>query len=156
LDMGTAAGNGVATFTNVQCSLAGTNKQLSALAAGLTGTSSVTFTVGGVEPATGGTAISADTVGGTFTTRRCAGYDEAASGDVGAGTLILNAPAGFSFDTNGTAPSALVNRLSGSGGNTNNIDRVASGTAVAITTRTTNQITLTVTNASSAGVACSL
>ncbi len=83
-------------------------------------------------------------------------YYEAASGDAGAGTVILNSPSGFSFDTGGTAPSVIVTRLAGSGGNTNNIDGVASGTAVAITSRATNQITLTVTNASKGGVTCSL
>ncbi len=71
--------------------------------------------------------------------------------------IILNAPTGFIFDTTNTpAPTVLITRLAGSGANTANIDGVASGSAVAITSRTTNQITLTVTNASSGGVTCSL
>ena len=42
-------------------------------------------------------------------------YTENASGDVGTGTIIVNAPAGFIFDTGGTAPTVLITRLSGSG-----------------------------------------
>src|SRR5204863_10057843 len=61
-----------------------------------------------------------------------------------------------SFDMGSTAPTVLIARIGGSGGNANNIDGVASGTAVAVSSRTTNQITLTVTNASSSGVSCSL
>src|SRR5207245_7426075 len=110
---------------------------------------SAAFTVGGVDRALGGGAISADTAGGTYTTLTGPTYYEAASGDVGTGTIILNAPTGFVFDTGGTAPTVLIMRLTGSGANANNIDGVASGTAVAITSRATNQITLTATNASS-------
>src|SRR5439155_3933380 len=142
--------------TNLQCSTAGTNKQLSATAAGLTSGLSATFSAGGIDPANGGSSISTDTAGGAYTTLTGPVYYEAASADEGAGTVILNAPAGFSFDTGGTAPTVLVTRLVGSGANTLNIDGVASGTAVAVTSRTTTQITLTVTNASSGGVTCSL
>jgi hypothetical protein len=60
-------------------------------------------------------------------------YSENASGNVGTGTILLNAPAGFLFDTSGTAPTMLVTRLTGSGSNGNNINGVASGTAVAMT-----------------------
>jgi hypothetical protein len=155
-DIGSAAANGVVVCTNLGCTAAGTNKQLNATATGLTSGLSASFSVGGFEPVSGSTDISADTVGGSYTTLAGPVYYEAASGDAGGGTIILNSPAGFSFDTGGTAPLVLVQRLGGSGGNTNNIDRVASGTAVAITSRTTNQIILTVTNASSGGVTCSL
>ena len=34
-------------------------------------------------------------------------YTENAIGDVGTGTIIVNAPAGFVFDTGGTAPTVL-------------------------------------------------
>jgi len=128
---------------------------VSALAAGLSNALSAAFNVGGVAPATGG-AISADTVGATYTTLTGPVYYEAASGDVGTGSITLNAPAGFSFDTGGTAPTVLVTRLTGSGNNNNNINAVASGSVVAITSRTTNQIALTVTSPSSGGVTCSL
>src|SRR5258708_2111333 len=100
--------------------------------------------------------ISADTAGGAYTTPTGPVYYEAVSGDAGAGTIILNPPAGFSFDIGGTAPSVIIKRLTGNGGNTNNIDGVTNGTAVAITSRATNQITLTVTNASNGGATCSL
>src|SRR5205085_11169950 len=69
---------------------------------------------------------------------------------------ILNVPAGFIFDTNTPAPSVVVTRLSGSGGNSSNINGAASGTALAFTSRSTNAITFTITNASSGGVVCSL
>src|SRR5205814_7186482 len=59
-------------------------------------------------PATGGTAISADGATGTFTTLTGPTYTENASGNVGTGTIVLNAPAGFVFDTGGTAPTVLV------------------------------------------------
>jgi hypothetical protein len=155
-DIGTAAANGVIACTNVQCTTAGTNKQLSATASGLTGTLSTAFAVGGVDPALGATAISADTVGGSYTTLTGPVYYEVASGDTATGTIILNVPGGFIFDTNTPAPSVVIKRLSGSGANTANINGVVSGTSVAVTSRSTNQITLTVTSASSAGVTCSL
>src|SRR5262249_6970526 len=76
--------------------------------------------------------------------------------DVGTGTITLNAPSGFIFDTGGTAPTVRVDRLVGGGADSKNINGVATGTAVAITSRTTTQITFTVTTASSGGVSCSL
>ena len=68
LDIGTSAGNGVVSFSNVECSNAGTNKQLTASASGFTNVISSAFNIGGVALATAGSAISADTVGGTYTT----------------------------------------------------------------------------------------
>src|SRR5437867_5393463 len=64
LDIGAAAGNGTATFTNVECSDAGTNKQIIASAAGFADAPSAVFTLDGVERATGGQAIPSSTVGG--------------------------------------------------------------------------------------------
>jgi hypothetical protein len=155
-DIGASSGNGIAICTNLACTTAGTNKQLSATATGLTTGLSSSFSMGGVDPALGGGAISADTAGAGYTTLSGPVYYEAASGDAGAGNVILNAPAGFSFDTGGTAPTVIIARIGGTGGNSNNVDKVASGMAVAITSRATNQVTLTVTNASSGGVTCSL
>jgi len=86
-------------------------------------------------------------------------YYEVATGDVtttGSSTIILNAPSGFIFDTGGTAPTVRVDRLAGGGADSKNINGVADGTSVAITSRTTTQITFTVTSASSGGVDCSL
>src|SRR6185503_9583505 len=63
-------------------------------------------------PATGGGAIAADgAANGTFTTLTGPSYSENASGDVGLGTIIINAPSGFIFDTGGTAPTVLVTRI---------------------------------------------
>src|SRR5437870_951191 len=155
LDIGTAAGNGVATFSNVECSNAGTNKQLTASAAGFTNLVSSAFNIGGVALAAAGSAISADTVGGTYTTLIGPAYYQATNTDISTGTIILNAPAGFIFDAAGTpAPTVLITRIGGTGGN--NINNATSGSSAAITSRTTNQITFTVSAASSAGVTCSL
>ncbi len=49
-----------------------------------------------VTPATGGSAISADTTGVSFTTLTGPAYDGV---DIPTGTIVLNAPAGFVFDT---------------------------------------------------------
>src|SRR5207245_1645191 len=46
LDIGTAAGNAVGTFTNLEIDSAGTNKQLTATASGFTNALSTAFTVG--------------------------------------------------------------------------------------------------------------
>jgi hypothetical protein len=110
-------------------------------------TAAVVFTDGSVTPATGGAAISADTVDGTFTTLTGPVYTEAALGDVSAGTLILNAPAGFTFDT--TSNPGI--RITGGGTAGGNINGVASGTFVAMTTVSASQLTFTVTSASQAG-----
>jgi hypothetical protein len=157
VDLGTAAGNGIATFTNLQCSDAGTNKQFTASASGLADAIGAAFNVGGVAQATGADAISADTTGGTYTTLTGPTYFEVANGDIGTGTIILNPPAGFVFDASGTpAPTVLITRIGGTGSNLNNINDVASGTSAAITSRSTTQITFTVSAASSSGVTCSL
>src|SRR5439155_7198773 len=95
-------------------------------------------------PATGGGAIAADGATGAFTTLTGPAYTENASANAGTGTIILNAPAGFVFDTGGTAPTVLITRVAGSGKNILNINDVASGTSAAITSRTTNQIVFTI------------
>jgi len=161
LDIGAGAGNGTMTFTNVECSDAGTNKQLTASTLNSTSfqplpITSATFLVGGVERATGGSAIPSSSAGGTYTALTGPTYYEAATADVGIGTIILNAPSGFIFDKGGTAPTVLVMRLTGSGSNGNNINGVASGTSVAITSATSTQITLTVKSSSTTAVTCSL
>jgi hypothetical protein len=75
---------------------------------------------------------------------------------VGTGTIILKAPTGFVFDTGGTAPTMLITRLSGTGKDTLNINGVASGTAMAMTSVTSTQLVFTVTKSSSSGVTCKL
>src|SRR5439155_368535 len=156
LNIGTGAGNGTVTFTNVECSDAGTNKQITASAAGLSNAISPTFLVGGVERASGGAAIPSSSVGGAYTALTGPTYYEAVSGDAGVGTFVLNAPSGFIFDTGGTAPTVLVTRIAGTGANSQNIDGVASGTAEAISPSSTTQIKFSVKTASSGGVTCSL
>src|SRR5262249_24289503 len=66
---------------------------------------------------TGGSAISADGAAApiTFTSLTGPTYTENNPGEVGLGTIILNAPAGFIFDTNSPTPSALVTKASRSG-----------------------------------------
>jgi len=158
VDIGTAVGNGTATFTSIQCTDAGpgTNKQITASAAGFANAVSSLFALKGVERATGGTDIPSSTAGGAYTPLTGPVYYEFANGDAGTGTIILNAPAGFVFDTGGTAPTVRIDRLTGSGNDSRNINGAATGTSAAITSRTTTQITFTVSAASSSGVTCSL
>jgi len=156
LDVGTAGGDGTVAYTDLQITSGGTNKVLTASAAGLTSAVSSAFNLGGLEPATGGSAISADTTGGTYTTLTGPTYYEAASGDVGVGTIILNAPAGFRFDTGGTTPTVLITRLTGGGSSNNNINDLTSGTTVAVTGISSTQMTFTITAASANAVTCSL
>ncbi len=155
-DIGSAGGNGTITGGNLECSAPGASKQLTASATGLTLATSATFVVGGMIAASGGTAISADTTGGTFSTLSGPSYFEGGTGEAGSGTIILNSPSGFVFDTGGTAPTVIVTRLGGAAANSANINGVVSGSSVAVTSRTTNQIVFTVNTASSSDVTCSL
>ncbi|MFA6455220.1 MAG: hypothetical protein WCW40_00250, partial [Bacteroidota bacterium] len=110
-----------------------------------------------ITPATGGGAISADdSTSGAWTALTGPLYGEAASANVGTGTIIMNAPSGFIFDVGGTAPTVLVTRIAGAGANSRNINAVASGTSLAITSISTTQITFTVTSSSNTGVTNSL
>jgi hypothetical protein len=95
-------------------------------------------------------------VSGSFTNLTGPSYSENASGNVGTGTIILKAPAGFVFDTGGTAPTMLITRLTGTAKNTANINGVASGTAVAMSSVTSTQLVFTVTIRSSSSVTCKL
>src|SRR5207249_6945643 len=63
-------------------------------------------------------------------------YTESKAGQVGQGTIILNAPAGFIFDTGGTAPTVSSVKVSGSG---------RSPLQGSVTAVTPTQITYTVT-----------
>src|SRR5207249_5826829 len=111
LDVSPSGGNGTATFTSVQCSDAGLNKQMTASAYGLTDAVSTNFFVGGVERATGGTAISSGSAGGAYTNLTGPAYYEVTIGEAGAGTIILSVPSGFVFDTGGPAPTVLLTEL---------------------------------------------
>jgi hypothetical protein len=70
--------------------------------------------------------------------------------------VIITAPAGFVFDTGGTAPTVKIDRIGGSGQNSRNINGVASGTSIAMTSIGATQMTFTVSTASSSGVLCKL
>lgn len=107
----------------------------------LTSTSLLTVTVfPTITAATGGGAIPADNFGTTtYVTLTGPIYAEGVSGDVGAGTIVLNAPSGFAFDT-GASVTVLV---TGGGTATDNINDLTSGSTIAATVSAT-QITITV------------
>lgn len=94
--------------------------------------------------ATGGSAISADNFGtGTYVALTGPSYAEGAAGDVTTGTIILNVPTGFIFDT-GSTVTVLV---TGSATAADNINDLATGSTISATVSTT-QITITITAAS--------
>lgn len=101
-----------------------------------------------LTPATGGGAISADTniAGGVagWTTLTGPVYSEAASGEASPGTIVFNAPSGFSFNT-GATPVATVARTSGSGPGSRDL-------AISFTSISSTQIVFTITRSSSRGV----
>lgn len=99
---------------------------------------------GTLTPATGGGAIPSETVGGAFTALAGPVYEEAVAGEVGTGTIVLQLPAGFEWNT-AASPTMLVEKL-GNGGS--NINQVASGTRIAATSVTAQQITFTITHRS--------
>jgi hypothetical protein len=72
--------------------------------------------------ATGGNAILADGASGTFTSLTGPIYTENANGNVGLGTIMLNAPSGFAFDT-GVAPTVRID----GGAPSKNINGVGNG-----------------------------
>jgi hypothetical protein len=92
------------------------------------------FTASGVSvtAAMGGTSISADTSGGTFTGLTGPVLTETAPGLIGTGTVVLAAPAGFTFDAAGSPACAGT-----------------SGLTASVTAHTAATITCTVTAASS-------
>jgi hypothetical protein len=104
--------------------------------------------------ATGGKAIAASTAGTSFTPLTGPVYAEKAAGEAGKGTIILNAPAGFVFDTGGVAPTVLIKQLTAIKSPAN-INGVASGTSVAMTSVSATQLVFTVTSPSS-GATCQL
>ncbi|MGZ5567949.1 MAG: beta strand repeat-containing protein, partial [Limisphaerales bacterium] len=87
-----------------------------------------------LTPASGGNSISADSTGATFTSLTGPVLTEGATGDIGAGTIVLNCPDGFEFDTNSTV--TVVVTGSGSG----NDVALTSGTAVVTSTNITIEV----------------
>jgi len=89
----------------------------------------------GVTAATGGTAISTDATGVSFTTLTGPSYDGI---DIPTGTIILDAPAGFVFNTDASKPPGVfITHESGPGPDV----------AGSITSVTTSQIVFTVSTA---------
>jgi hypothetical protein len=109
-----------------------------------------------LSPATGGSAISADDYLGGYTTLSNPAFTEGASSDVGTGTIVLDVPSGVIFDVGGVAPTLLMTRVGGSGADALNINGLATGSSIALTSISTTQITFTIASASSAGVLCKL
>lgn len=97
-----------------------------------------------VTPASGGSAVPSNTApacgaAGTWTTLIGPVVAETAAAQIGTGTIVLSAPAGFEF--NPAAAVAIL--LTGSGNQNKNINNVATGTSMA-TTVTASTITFTV------------
>ena len=89
-----------------------------------------------VTAATGGSSISADTMGGTYTTLTGPKLVENNPGGMGTGTIILNAPTGFEFNAAANVTVALTFTGTGS-------DLTLANTTASVTTTT---ITITVTS----------
>lgn len=104
-----------------------------------------------VTVATGGSAISADTniANGTATWTSLTGpkMAEGSAGNIGIGTIVLNAPAGFSFNTT----TAVTIKLTGSNNSSKNINNIATGTSVAVNSISATAITFNVTHLSTTG-----
>lgn len=97
-----------------------------------------------LTPASGGSAVPSNTApacgaAGTWTTLTGPVVAETAAAQIGAGTIVLNAPAGFEF--NPASPVTIL--LTGGGNQNNNINNVSTGTSMA-TTVTASTITFTV------------
>src|SRR5262249_28259060 len=106
---------------------------------------------GGVDRATGGTAIPSNTVNGAYTTLTGPAYYELATADIGTGTLVLKAPSGFIFDTNTPKPTVRIDYLGGSGSRSKNINNAVTPSNAPITSITTTTIVFTVTDPTSGG-----
>src|SRR5258706_14997095 len=95
--------------------------------------------------ATGGGAIPGDGAAGagTFTSLIGPTYSENNTAEIGTGTIILKVPGGFIFDTGGTPPTVLIDKVSGGSPLDN-----AQGSMTSVTS---TQLVLTVTRTSQSG-----
>ncbi len=102
-----------------------------------------------LTPATGGSAISADTTGGAFSalTGPVITENVATPSDISTGTIILNAPSGFNFDTTSNSVTATRATAGGSCGRSNSL--LLNGAASQTVTPTATTITVTVSRATS-------
>src|SRR5258706_11461647 len=107
----------------------------STLALGLALLGAPNSDAGTLTPATGGTSISAGTVGGAWTSLTGTVYTESTGGEVGTGTIILNVPAGFIFDTSCCPlPTMMIN---GDPSSSKNINNSANGGVTPLTVTST-------------------
>lgn len=84
--------------------------------------------------ASGGSSIASNTVGGSWTSLTGPVITSIGNNDISSdpGTIVLNVPSGFVFDTGGTAPSVLVTCTSNCGGGANNnVNNLTSGQTIA-------------------------
>jgi hypothetical protein len=103
-----------------------------------------------LTPATGGSAISADTTNSTYTSLSGPVIAENATGDIGIGVIVLQAPSGFAFNVNAAVRVRVV-RTGGSGPDSRNINHEANNTLL-VPNVTAEKITLNITHASKQGV----
>ncbi|MDD5431295.1 MAG: fibronectin type III domain-containing protein [Candidatus Pacebacteria bacterium] len=103
-----------------------------------------------VVPASGGSAISADTTGGAYTSLTGPVITEGVTADIGTGTIILNAPAGFNFNTAANSVTAARTDVVGTGCNNPRRLLINGGISQTVTpTATTITISITKTTSSS-------
>ncbi|MDE2095995.1 MAG: hypothetical protein KGL39_01985 [Patescibacteria group bacterium] len=107
----------------------------------------ITLAAATVTPATGGSAISADTTGGTFTSLTGPILTEGATGDIGTGTIILNVPSGFVFSTTTNSVTATRSNVSGNCGGSRPLQ--INGATSQTVTPTQTTITISITRSSS-------
>ena len=101
-------------------------------------------TAGTLTPATGGESIPADSDGGSYTTLDGPVYEEENSREVGQGSIILELPTEFEWDTS-SLPQARVEELGGGG---QNINRVNDGGTFSASSVTSNQVTFDINETS--------
>lgn len=94
-----------------------------------------------VTPATGGTNLTV----GTFAPLSGPSITEGATGDIGTGNIVLQAPAGFQFDPSQSVTATVANQGTCTGLDTLQLNGASSQTV----TPTANQITVTVTRQTS-------
>lgn len=130
----TATNTGVRTASAASDADPGTTHILALRPLG--GTATVT------TPATGGSAISADSVGGTYTILTGPVISETDTGGMQIGSYILTAPAGFQFNTTANSVSIAISTASGTGTDIN----LGGGAGTTVTvTPTASTITFNVT-----------
>ncbi len=102
-----------------------------------------------VTPATGGSAISADTTGATTTSLTGPIITEGAVGEIGIGTIILNTPAGFIFSTTSNSVTATRTNGNGCSGPGNGVLKIGTNDVSQTVTPSSTSISINVTATSS-------